>query len=68
MQKNCKKLPNNINKWKIEWTYLCFLPIPYKIEPIVYEMPPATSKIIPGVGTDCNSKSSLNIMHQPISK
>ena len=35
IHKNCKKLPNKINKWKIECAYLYFFPNPYITAPIV---------------------------------
>ena len=68
MQKNCKMLPNKINKWKIEWEYLCFLPILYIIAPIVYAIPPDNNNINPFAVKAFGNIYALNIMHHPIAK
>ena len=68
MQKNCNKLPNNINKWNIECIYLCFLPIPYNTAPTVYAIPPNNSKTKPAVPSNSGNNVILNTIHHPITK
>ena len=68
MQKNCKILAINIQKWNIECMYFIFLPNPYKIAPIVYTIPPASNSTNPFIVIKLGNTFIFKMMHHPIAK
>ena len=68
IQKNCNKLPNNMNKWNTECIHLCFFPIAYSPAPIEYAIPPANSNPNPTLPNSDGNKFIFTIMHHPIIK
>ena len=68
MHKKCNKLPTKMQRWKTKCMYLCFLPTPYKIAPIVYTMPPISKSKNPANPSNCGKILILKIMHHPITK